>query len=82
MHGKTVFIRTVTYHYTGLVIAWNDRWIELQDAAWIPNDGRFHDFLKTGIPEECEPYIHPVRVMLAAIVDITLFPHPLPREQK
>src|SRR3990167_584078 len=80
--GKSYFIRTVTHHYTGKCVKVTPTWIELHDAAWIADDGRFHDFLKTGNAHEVEPFVHPVRIPVGAIIDVTEWQHALPRAQK
>jgi len=80
--GKSYFIRTVTHHYTGRCVKSNKSWVELEDAAWIADDGRFHDFLKTGDANEIEPFVNSVRVPVGAILDVTEWQHALPRSQK
>jgi hypothetical protein len=81
--NAAVFIRTVTHHYTGALIAYDAHWIVLHDAAWIADDGRFADFLKTGEAREVEPYPDgPVLIGVGAVLDISFFTHPLPRKQK
>lgn len=80
--GQTYFIRTVTMHYTGRVTAISDAEILLEDAAWIADSGRFHNALKTGELGEVEPFVDPVVVGRAALVDATPWRHALPREQK
>lgn len=80
--GKSYFIRTVTFHYTGRCTISTPEWVELADAAWIADDGRFNEFLKTGIANEVEPFVCPVRITFGSIVDVTEFKHPLPREVK
>ena len=80
--GKDYFIRTITHHYTGRCVSCNDDWLELEDAAWIADDGRFNNFLKTGIAEEVEPYVNNVRISVGCILDLTEFNHPLPKEVK
>ncbi len=70
--GENVFIRTVTYHYTGKVIGVDGDLIHLKDAAWIADSGRFNEALKdTGNIKEAEPYHNDVSVSIGAICDIT-----------
>jgi hypothetical protein len=81
--GRIVLVRTVTYHYTGIVTSVGDGAVVLSDAAWVAVSGRFADFLKSGDVEEVEPYpdgVH-VNIALQSIVDWCLFPRTL-REQK
>lgn len=54
--GAIYLIRTVTMIDLGRVIAANDRWIVLVDAAWIANTGRFADSLRSGKYSEVEPF--------------------------
>ncbi len=80
--GKKVFIRTVTHHYTGEVVSCNRDWLELKDAAWIADDGRFNEFLKTGSANEIEPFEDNVRIPIGGLLDITEWKHALPRTVK
>ena len=80
--GDKVFIRTVTHHYTGEVVKAKKDWLELKDAAWIADDGRFNNFLKTGSANEIEPFEDNVRIPTGGILDITLWKHALPRSVK
>ena len=41
--GGKYFIRTVTHHYTGILLAVYDNELLLENACWIPDDGRFFD---------------------------------------
>ena len=83
--GGAVFIRSVTHHYTGRVVAITDSDILLTDAAWIAYDGRFATALATGVLDEIEPFpegCEPVLVARGGIVDACVWPHALPRAQK
>jgi hypothetical protein len=82
--GEKVFIRTVTYHYTGQVVAVDAGMITLRDAAWIADSGRWATALKTGELSEVEPYLpgQLVYVGRGAIVDVTAWTHGLPTVQK
>ena len=82
--GNKVFVRTVTYHYTGEIVIADGGGIVLKDAAWIADSGRFSDALKTGEFSEVEPYPDDVAVLLCfgAIVDVADWKHDLPRKQK
>ena len=53
--GRQWFIKTATYFYVGTVTAVTETEIVLEMAAWIPETGRFHEFIKTGVPKEAEP---------------------------
>lgn len=54
--GQVYLIRTVTMTDLGRVIAANDKWIVMEDAAWIADTGRFSDALKKCSFNEVEPY--------------------------
>lgn len=82
--GETVIVRTVTMHYTGRVVAVDDRWLALTDAAWIADSGRWHKALADGTLNEVEPYPDgdTVLVALGAVVEVAPWRHPLPRTAK
>jgi len=80
--GASYFIRTVTNYYTGRLMRVTDKELELEDAAWIADTGRFHDALKTGELKEVEPFTLNVIVGRGAVVDAQEWQHDLPREQK
>jgi hypothetical protein len=81
--GKSLFIRTVTYHYTGRLEQVTDDVLVLSEVAWIADSGRFAQALATGVLSEVEPYpTGPVIVPRAVIVDVSEWNHPLPRSQK
>lgn len=80
--GKSYFIRTATYHCTGRLIAIYPNELELEDAAFIADSGRFHDALKTGQFDEVEPFVENLIVSRSGIIDATPWTHELPRDQK
>lgn len=49
--GAEVFIKTVTYHYTGRIVDVSEGFVFLEEVAWIADSGRFTEFMK----EEKEP---------------------------
>ena len=70
--GENIFIRTVTHHYTGRVIEVTNHTLTMDNAAWIPDDGRFNEALKDSDNfNEVEPYVHPVTINLMSILDVT-----------
>lgn len=79
--GVSLFIRTVTYHMTGRVVKRVGNLLELEDAAWIADSGRFADAIKTGELSEVEP-VGRAWVSLGAVVDAFPWNHALPMEQK
>jgi len=78
--GQPIFVRTVTHHYTGEVVACNKDWIRLRKAAWIASDGRFSEALHTGRFAEVEPYPGEVTIGTGGILDWSDWPHELPTE--
>jgi hypothetical protein len=80
--GKPYFIRTVTHHYTGLLVKVTPKELVLQDAAWIADDGRFMNALKYGTLNEIEPFQDDVIIGRGAVIDATVWRHKLPRDQK
>ena len=46
--GKKIFVRTVTYHLVGRVKNIVGNLVFLEDASWIPDSGRFMQFIKEG----------------------------------
>lgn len=82
--GQAYFIRTVTHHLTGRLVAIDEHELTLVDAAWIADSGRYADAMRTGTLNEVEPY--PAGTLVAvgrgSIVDATAWAHELPKEQK
>jgi hypothetical protein len=81
--GDTVFIRTVTMSYTGCIVGLSERWIQIAQAAWVADTGRFADAMATGTLSEVEPYPDGIAVLVAvaAVVDVSPWSHALPRTQ-
>lgn len=81
--GKAYFIRTVTHHLTGRLIKVTSKELVLEDAAWIADDGRFHEALRDGKLNEVEPFPNgKVIVGRGALIDAVEWFHPLPRTVK
>lgn len=81
--GKNYFIRTVTMHLTGKLIAVYPNELVLEKSAWIADSGRFEQFIKEGKVKEVEPFTDkPVIVGRGSIIDATEWNHELPRSQK
>jgi hypothetical protein len=79
--GKKLFIRTVTYHMTGKVTKRMGAFIQMEDAAWIADSGRFSDALATAKLNEVEP-VGTMWVNLSSVVDFFPWKHDLPKTQK
>lgn len=82
--GSNYFIRTVTHHLTGKLVKVTSKELVLEQAAWIADDGRFHDALKTGNLNEVEPFPGDLQVIVGrgALIDAVIWNHALPRDQK
>ena len=81
--GGNYFIRTVTHHITGRLVAVTRFELVLEDAAWIADDGRFADALEKGKLDEVEPYPEgKVIVGRGSLIDASPWKHELPRTQK
>ena len=78
--NEKVFIRTLTYHYTGRVVGENDLYLILDSAAWIASSGRFNAALTTGKLDEVEPIPGKVLIAKQNIVDVLEWRHELPNE--
>lgn len=79
--GKKFFIRTVTYHVTGKVVKRMGAFVQLEDAAWIADSGRFSNAIKDGTLSEVEP-VGTMWVNLSSVVDFFPWKHKLPKDQK
>ena len=79
--GEKIFIRTVTYHQLGKVKAVTPGFVELEDASWVADSGRFHQALTKGTLDEVE-YVGAAYVSLGAVVDVFPWPHALPTASK
>ena len=82
--GANYIIRTVTFHYTGRLVSVGEKWLVLEDVAWIADSGRWAQALETGIYNEVEPFPKGTRVILGAgaIVDASRITTQLPSSQK
>jgi hypothetical protein len=80
--GRNYFIRTVTHHLTGKLTKVTGKELVLADAAWIADDGRFYDALKTGKLNEVEPFPGEIIVGRGSLIDACEWSHALPRDQK
>jgi hypothetical protein len=82
--GKPYFIRTVTHHYTGRLVAVYSNELVLEECAWIADDGRFAQAVDKGEYSEVEPYPKGSRVIIgrSVIEDALVINHELPQSQK
>jgi len=83
--GKNYFIRTVTMHLLGRLVAVGDKELVLEECSWIADNGRFHKFLNGELDSSCEVEPFPegnVIVGRGAVLDATVWKHKLLREVK
>jgi hypothetical protein len=79
--GEAYIIRTVTMTVVGRVVSVHDHEIELADAAWVADSGRWAAALATGSLSEVEPCPDGQWIVgRGAVVDAGPWRHPLPRE--
>jgi len=81
MVGEKFFFRTVTYHLTGKVKKVIGNIIQLEEAAWIADSGRFMQAIKEGKLNEVEP-VGSAFLNINSITDFFPWKHKLPTEQK
>lgn len=81
LEGEKFFFRTVTYHLTGKIKKVVGKIIELEDAAWIADSGRFMNALKEGKLNEVEP-VGRAFLNIDSLTDFFPWKHALPKEQK
>lgn len=82
--GKTYFIRTVTHHFTGVLVAVYPQELVLKDAAWIADDGRLSSAVASGTFNEVEPYPDSAEVVIGrgSLIDATVVGFMAPRSLK
>lgn len=79
---KNVIVRTVTFNYTGRLVAeLRGGALVMEDVAWIADSGRWAKALSTGDLDEVEPYPDG-QVVVSAVVDVAEWAHDLPRKTR
>lgn len=79
--GHKYIFRLVTHYWTGCVHKITGDFLELTDAAWIPDTGRYGETITTGQVSECEP-VGSAIINTGALIDAAGWPHELPMVQK
>ena len=81
---KPIMVRTVTMIYVGRLIAVGEHELTLVDVSWIPETGRWQQFIADGSINECEPYPAAQHVLIGrgSIIDVTAWTADLPSVQK
>jgi hypothetical protein len=82
--GKNYIVRTVTMIYTGKLVDVGATELVLVDCSWIPDTGRYMQFVADGLVKECEPFPDGRRVVIGrgGLMDAVVLEKPLPRSQK
>lgn len=80
--GEAYLFRTVTHIEVGRVKAIKGQFVELEDASWIADTGRYHDCLSRGVFNEVEPYPLYTGVNTQSLINYAPWPHELPKDQK
>ena len=80
MVGEQFFFRTVTYHMTGRVKKVIGSILELENAAWIADSGRFMNAIKEGKLNEVEP-VGRAYLNINTVSDFFPWRHALPEKQ-
>lgn len=78
--GQRYYIRTVTDHWIGTVIATEGPYIvTLEDFAWVADSGRFALFLRDGMSPQMEIELAPKgRTYTTQWIGYTEWPFPVP----
>ena len=79
--GKKLFIRAIPFHWVGKVKGRIGDFLELENASWVADSGRFMQAIKDGNLHEVEP-VGQAFVNIKAISDFIPWNHDLPKEQK
>lgn len=82
--GEKWFFRTVTVYMLGRVKKQMGRFLVLEEASWIADTKRFHDFLRDGVTinVEVEPIVGQCLLNMDSIVDAFFWKHALPKKQQ
>ncbi len=82
--GKNYFVRTVTHHFVGTLVAVFALELQFANCSWVPEDGRFMQAMEKGELSEVEPYPRGSRPIIGrtALIDCVVITWPLPSAQK
>ena len=80
--GQRIFVRTVTHHNTGVLIAYGDKELVLIDVSWVADDGRHSVCMSKGEVRSIEHWPAGVTVLVGrgGIIDVTPWNFPCIRE--
>lgn len=80
--GRSYFVRTATMANLGRLKNIIGKFLVLENAVWIADTGRFHDFLRDGKCNEYEGFINDCIIPIDSIIDATEWKHKLFSGQK
>lgn len=80
--GKAYLIRTVTLYYTGRVVNIVGKFVQLEEAAWIADTGRWAEASAEGDFNEVEPFASNPWFNMDAVIDFHEISYKLPNKQK
>ena len=82
--GRNYFVRTVTHHFVGTLVAVFPQELKFENCSWVPEDGRFTQALEKGELSEVEPYPRGSRPIIgrAALIDCVVVTWAPPSSQK
>lgn len=80
--GQSYLFRTVTYFLLGRVKSIEGSFIELENASWVADTGRFNKAIAKGTLSEVECVGVPVWLNAVSIVDVFEWVHKLPKGSK
>lgn len=78
--GNCYFFRAVTYHMVGRVVKTMGHFLELSDASWVADSGRFMNAIKEGKLNEVEP-VGRAWLNINTVVDFFPWVNQLPDKQ-
>lgn len=80
--GKSYLIRTVTLYYTGRIKQIIGKFVQLEEAAWIADTGRWAEASAEGNFSEVEPFATDPWFNSDAVIDFHEIKYELPTKQK
>ena len=79
--GNKFLVRTVTYFCLGEVVAIHDNIVQLENASWVADTGRFSETIRHGSLKESE-YVGSMFFNMDSVVDFFPWNHELPSAEK
>lgn len=81
--GSKVFLWGLNKMTTGTIVALHDDSVILDNASWVADSGRFHEFMQDPASKASEVEMYPGKIQLntATLIDATLVSS-IPKETK